>query len=301
MLNRITVLSVFVMLVLFCPLEVLGQRTLPKTNDNEPKKDENSSDTSLPKKAVPASDKKENEASKKPEKPTILVKPIEKKTAKPKSNRATANNGANEQAISEVEKYTLKIKKDPTNKENYLFRATARNQKGDYDGAIADYEKVITLDPENKSSYIRELASIYNNRGYDKEIGVYMNQKVADYEGAINDYTKAVEIDSSYQGAYINRANAKKEKGDYEGAISDYTKAIEINSKNVIAGVYASRANAKSQKNDFEGAVSDYSKAIELDSEIAEFYKNRAAAYNKLGKTKNAEQDIKKAEELKSK
>ncbi len=56
--------------------------------------------------------------------------------------------------------------------------------------ALADFNKVILLTPDN--------ASGYNNRGF-----TYSN--LGEYQRAISDYSKAIEIDSNYADAYGNR------------------------------------------------------------------------------------------------
>ena len=81
----------------------------------------------------------------------------------------------------------------------------------DYEGAIADYTKAISLNPAS--------ATAYNNRG---------NSKFAlkDYEGAITDFTKAISLNPDYAKAYINRGASKWYlKQDY---CSDYKKACEL-------------------------------------------------------------------------
>ena len=51
-------------------------------------------------------------------------------------------------------------------------------KKGDYDRAIADYNKALELDPKD--------ATAYNNRGY-------AYRQKGDYDKAIADYDKALE------------------------------------------------------------------------------------------------------------
>src|SRR6266496_4192063 len=107
----------------------------------------------------------------------------------------------------------------------YNNRGLAREAKGDLDGAIADFNRAIELDPK--------LAISYHNRG--------LAQKA---KGAIPDFNRAIELNPKFAaGAYSNRGLAKQAKGDLDGAIADFNRAIELNPKD--AGAYYLRALAK--------------------------------------------------------
>src|SRR5271166_1832460 len=152
------------------------------------------------------------------------------------------------------------IKLKPDSAEAYYSRGNAKDDKGDSDGAIADYTKAIELKPD--------YAEAYYNRGVAKKAK-------SDFDGAIADYTKAIELKPD-MAAYYNRGNAKQAKGDFDGAIADYSKAIEL--KPDYAGVYYNRGNAKQAKGDSDGAIADSTKAIELKPDFAEAYYDRGYA-----------------------
>ena len=84
---------------------------------------------------------------------------------------------------------------------------------GDHEGAIADYDKALELNPQ--------YTEAYNSRG---------NAKYAsgDHEGAIADYDKAIECDPQHADAYSNRGSAKDASGDHAGAREDWARAREI-------------------------------------------------------------------------
>lgn len=88
----------------------------------------------------------------------------------------------------------------------YNDRGMQRAEKGDYQGAIADYTAAIALDPE--------YAEAYYNRAYDRS-------EVKDYQGAIEDYSKVIELEPDAAPAYFNRGMAKAKLGDAEGANAD--------------------------------------------------------------------------------
>ncbi len=62
---------------------------------------------------------------------------------------------------------------------NYNNRGLAKEGKGDHDGAIADYNRAIELNPK--------YAGACNNRGLAK-------QAKGDLDGAIADYNRALEL-----------------------------------------------------------------------------------------------------------
>src|SRR6266513_1572181 len=97
--------------------------------------------------------------------------------------------------------------------DDYNSRGLAKEAKGDHDGAIADYNRAIELDPKQPRSYM--------NRGFAKEAK-------GDLDGAIADYNRANELDPKLAAAdYNNRGITKEGKGDHDGAIADYNRAIE--------------------------------------------------------------------------
>src|SRR5271166_1076835 len=118
-------------------------------------------------------------------------------------------------------RYGVEGKLKPDSAEAYYNRGNAKDNKGDSDGAIADYSKAIELKPD--------YANAYYNRGVAK-------QAKSDLDGAIADYSKAIELKPDFAQAYYNRGYAKQAKGDLDGAFADFTKAIKL--KPDFAGAY---------------------------------------------------------------
>src|SRR5215472_11535018 len=91
-------------------------------------------------------------------------------------------------------------------------RGVAKWRKGDLDGAIADYNRAVELDPK--------YAAAYYNRGVAK-------RHKGDLDGAIADYNRAVELNPKDTAAYYNRGVAKQTRGDLDGAFADYNRTLE--------------------------------------------------------------------------
>jgi tetratricopeptide (TPR) repeat protein len=147
------------------------------------------------------------------------------------------------------------------NAADYLLSGDEKEEKGDYPGALADYNQVIRIDPK--------YALAYNNRGYLKM------QRLNDVNGALADFNRSISINPTFATAYNNRAFLKEDKlNDFNGALADYGKSLQIDPTD--AKVYNNRGLLKAEKmNDIKGAVADYSKAIAADPKYFNAYINR--------------------------
>ena len=97
---------------------------------------------------------------------------------------------------------------------SYNNRGLAYNKLKEHEKAIADYNKVIALDPE--------YARAYNNRGT-------AYGKLKKHEKAFEDYNKAIALNPEDAIAYYNRGTAYDELKKHEKAFEDYNKAIALN------------------------------------------------------------------------
>lgn len=136
----------------------------------------------------------------------------------------------------------------------YYFRANTREERGDIEEAMDDYNKTIAIRP----SY----ATAYYNRGILKSIK-------RDKAGALADYNKAISLRPRYSEAYINRGSIKSGMGDKRGAIEDYSRAIAILP---APEIFYNRGNLKKETGDKHGAIDDFNKAIALRPDFAEAY-----------------------------
>jgi len=112
------------------------------------------------------------------------------------------------------------------------------------DGALADFDRAIELDPKN--------AVAYYNRGHAKWVK-------KDAAGALADCNRAIELDPKYAEAYFERGTLKGRTKDIDGAIADLTRAIESKPNYTLA--YYNRGIAKKAKGDKAGADADFKSA----------------------------------------
>lgn len=142
-------------------------------------------------------------------------------------------------------------------------RAITKLNKGDVEGAMADLNEVIRLNPTYVTAYL--------NRGLVKH-------KLGDNSGAIADYCENLRLQGESIGsgkspasghgfpmpAYVlmNRGEAKYDSADNNGAIDDYSRALELYPN--YADAYSKRGLAKQRLGDAGGAIEDFKQAERL-------------------------------------
>ncbi|MDE2787809.1 MAG: tetratricopeptide repeat protein [Chloroflexota bacterium] len=130
----------------------------------------------------------------------------------------------------------------------YFFRfGTYKMDACDYAEAIANFDRAITLEPDNPDAY--------HSRGIAKD-------GQGDYAGAVADFDHAIALDPDDADIYHNRGVAKAEQGDYAGAIADYDRVIALDPINVA--VHDDRAVAQAGLEGRAGAVAGYGVDDEL-------------------------------------
>lgn len=135
--------------------------------------------------------------------------------------------------------------------EEYSQRAMVRFEKGDLDGAIADFSKVIEMNGQKQEFcyYFRGIAQ------YRK----------GEIDLAIADLSKAISIKGNPR-FYDDRGNLLAKKGDLKGAIADFDKAVEIEPQ--YAKAYGDRGIVRLMLGENTQAELDFKKCFELDNTL---------------------------------
>lgn len=196
----------------------------------------------------------------------------------------------------------------------YNNRGTARSEKGDWAGAVEDYNKSISINSQwPKPWYNRGVARATHG----------------DHAAAIEDFTRALELDPKHVDAIAGRGISRSKRGDLAGAIADYTRALEIapspevyrnrGMARVLTGklpealadfthslelrpnhldTLRSRATVRAMAGDFEGAITDFTEVIRRAPDDAQAYARRGMARMEKKDAAGAAQDFAKALEL---
>ena len=129
----------------------------------------------------------------------------------------------------------------------------------DLNGSLADFTKVIALDPKLAGEAYRYRADIHNLLGKD-------------YWAAIADATEAVRLNPNDGTAYSHRARAYTQLKNYRTAREDYQQSIKVGF--ATSAVYKSLGFVENQLKNYDQAAIHTRKAIELDPKNEEAKKN---------------------------
>jgi len=152
--------------------------------------------------------------------------------------------------------------------------------QGQYQLAVEANNEAIRLNPQYTDAYY--------NRGL-----AYI--RLGQYHRAIQDFDEAIGLNSLDPDAYYNRAYALFMLHQLPRAIADYARSIELAPNGPER--YIGRGAAYFEQGAYERSIEDFDQAIRL-GEYPSAYANRAVSQIRLGRFVEAEEDIKRAEEL---
>ena len=134
----------------------------------------------------------------------------------------------------------------------YMDSGVEKGKRGDHQGAIADFNKALEINPQDPGTYYNRAVSYFELKKYHR---------------AIADYNMAIKFFPQDFPAYSNRGTAKRAIGDHQGAIADFNKAIAINPQ--LTAAYVLRGYAKGLSGDQQGMCLDFRKGSSLGNENA--------------------------------
>jgi tetratricopeptide (TPR) repeat protein len=189
---------------------------------------------------------------------------------------------------------------EPASHIAYTNRGHAREAAGDRDGALADYDTAIRINPLNadalggrgKVRYLTgdldgSLADFNAALRLQPRNGIFLSNRgntrlaMGDAPGALADFTQAISLEPEFAEAYYNRGNLRQAQGDLPGARADYDAAIRLNP--LYAEAYINRGNTRQASGDLPGALADFTSAVRIKPDNANAFFNRANARKASG------------------
>jgi tetratricopeptide (TPR) repeat protein len=179
---------------------------------------------------------------------------------------------------------TEMIALEPTDPELYDQRALAHLRLQQYDQAIADYQKVVELQPDNG----RALLLLGNAYGY-----------AGDGERALAVYSQTLALNPTddlrgqLSSAYHSLALEAVHANDYERALAHYRTAQSLDPEDDdlledIARVYITRGVEAHRSGDYAEALSDFNLALQEVPDDTTTLGWMAVTYEKMGKYDDA-------------
>ena len=166
--------------------------------------------------------------------------------------------------------------------EQWFQDANSHFQKGEYELAIANYNKAIELNSN--------FADAYNNRGLAKA-------GRGEHRKAIKDYDEAISFNSRHASAFNSRGVSKACLKQYDEAIKDFNAAIKIDP--MYMGAYYNRGLALNRPDqDGTAAIEDFGKVLDIRPNDAAAYYGRGLAWKSLGQLVEARKNLERAQTL---
>ncbi len=197
-----------------------------------------------------------------------------------------------EDYVLSIQYFNQVIKIKPYLAEPYMYRAIAKIQLGDFQGAEIDANEAVERNPfVPQAYYVRGFArrklDKFQNAATDfskalefspNNLNLLMNrmdalERMEDYKGAMKDLEEYMKMSPKTFGLYYEKGRLQLTMKDTVGAESTFNQFIQMDSTNSLG--WSARGLLRMQKNDVDGAYNDYSKAIKLNSSYNGDYINR--------------------------
>ncbi len=171
---------------------------------------------------------------------------------------------------------------------DYFERGRKYLNEKNYNLAIQNFTEYINRNSGNN----RILAPAYSNRC----MAFYLK---GEYDIAIRDCSEAIRLNPKLRHSYRYRGFSFLGKQQYELAIRDFTECIYLDPNK--ADAYAGRGAAYSAKDSYNSSIKDLTEAIRLGPKSWWSYSVISFTYLDMGNLDKAEENMRKAADLKNK
>jgi serine/threonine protein kinase/Tfp pilus assembly protein PilF len=180
--------------------------------------------------------------------------------------------GQREGAGDRVRWYQAALAAQPGNLAALNNLVIALMDQEDLDGAIAELEEAIRLEPK--------FPHAHNILGL-------VRQKQGNLDGAIAELEEAIRLDPKVAAAHCNLGNVLKEQGKPDGALAAYREAIRLEPENAFTHTCLG-ALLCDEKRDYDGAITAFKEAIRFDPMFALAHHNLGNALRGKGDPEGA-------------
>lgn len=214
-----------------------------------------------------------------------------------------------EQLISH---YTLQIKLFPDSISNYLLRSEAYNNKGDFDLALKDCNKVLQKEPANKPALKTRADAYYFLQKFDSslaDVNAVLKQDAKDtsawnrrgmnyywlneLDKAVNDFTEALRLDPKNKTVWFNRGNTYYWQSKFDDAIGDISESLSYDPESVRA-LYI-RGMCYYYQGKYQNAIKDFTRTLQRDPRNDDALNARGICYSILHQNDSSLADLSKA------
>ena len=163
-------------------------------------------------------------------------------------------------------------------------RASVLMEQGKLEEAISSFSKAIVncSDKDQAAGYYNDRAICFHQKG--------------DNEEALADLDRALKKSPDYALAHSNKGDILRILGRYKESIAALRKAIKLDKQD--PEFYYLLGQTYDAQKEFEASVDAYAAAIARDDENSAYYRGRATANQRLGRTTAAVKDLERAIEL---
>ena len=203
------------------------------------------------------------------------------------NNEAPLNELQIETHFRSIDNYSMRLESESANTSLYFGRAMDFMLVQDYENALKDLNKVLSINPDMLLAHFARAVVRSKQMEYDR---LQRDPLIMDAESEIN----LPELKNIAAPAKLPEISTKSI--EYEDILKEYGEILRINPGFFYA--YYNRAEIFSLEKDYRAAIADYTKAIELEPQFAEAYFNRGISRLSIGETAQGLDDLRKAGEL---